>query len=144
MSTTITDLWPADIVTPRQTAPAAILRQQGFLLGQKTQNFVIGEVRSDGDESGTIFRHQFFVSAALLNVRVRLCLVTHGREFYPANLVAFEVVERNFGRERMEYIAADVNQFHDSLKAILAQDDVKSLIQSLTDQCRDLTDDSTG
>src|SRR5262245_16087263 len=111
MSTSIHDLWPTDIVRPRQTAPAAILRQQAYLLGQKTQNFVVGEVRSSGDEGGTAFWHQFFVSAALLNVRVRLCLASHGRAFYPVKVVAFDVAENNLGRERAEYTAEGVDQF---------------------------------
>src|SRR4051812_801005 len=100
MNTTIPDLWPADIVQPRQTAPAAILRQQGYLLGQKTQNFVVGEVQSSGNDSGTVFKHHLYISASLLNVRVLLCIVEHGRAFYPAKVIAIEQTEQNPGTKR--------------------------------------------
>lgn len=142
MNTTLPDLWPADIVRPRQTAPAAILRHQGDVLGQKTQNFVVREVRSSGNDGGTVFTHQFFVSAPLLDVRVPICLVEHGREFYPAKVVAFDTAENNLGRHRAEYTAAGADEFAQALRTILSQDDVKQLVQALADQCRDLTDET--
>ncbi len=138
MNTTIPDLWPADIIPPDQPSPVAVLRQQGYLLGQKTRNFVVGEVQSSG--SPREFNHEFWISASLLNVRVRVCSVQHGIRFYPAKVKTFDIhtSSGNVSMERTQYEAADLTAFTDIIKGILAEDDVRELIQSLTNQCRDL------
>jgi hypothetical protein len=139
MSPTIPDLWPVDLVTTRGPSPASILRQQGYLLGQKTRNFVVGQVNSSG--SPDEFNHEFWVSAPLLNVRVRLCLVQHGVRFYPARVKAFHVIRTapdHVPLERARYEATNLDQFTELIKSILAEEDVRELIQSLTDQSLDL------
>ncbi len=134
MNTAIPDLWPDDIVAAAEPSPATVLRQQGYLLGQKTRNFVVGEVKSSG--SATEFNHEFWISAPLLNVRVRLLWVQHGLQFYPAKVRVFQIKDHT--AQRGSYDAADLGQFTAIIKSILADDDVRELIRSLTSQCLDL------
>lgn len=145
MSAAIPDLWPPDIAVSDEPSPASILRQQGYLLGQKTRNFVVGEVRSSGTPDQ--FNHEFWVSAPLLNVRVRLFRVWHGIQFYPAKVQAFEVRDLppsgNVSKPKgPEGNAANADEFKEIIKSVLADDEVRALIQSLAGQSRNLNDDS--
>lgn len=141
MNTAIPDLWPDDIVAQAEPSPASVLRQQGYLLGQKTRNFVVGEVRSSG--TAAEYNHEFWVSAPLLNVRVRLFRVEHGVRFYPAKVRTFLIQNSsgNVSLQRGEYEAANLAAFTDIIKTVLAEDDVRELIRSLTNQSRDVTEE---
>jgi hypothetical protein len=134
MSTVIPDLWPTDFGQSVQPSPSAILRQQGYLLGQRTKNFVIGEVQSSGTSQG--FWHEFFISAPLLNFRQPLLLVEHGMDLYPAKLKARNV--KNPNKTDRPITAKSANDFLSTLAAILTRAEVTELIRSLLDQCEDL------
>ena len=141
MSPAIPDLWPSDIAVTDEPSPASILRQQGYLLGQKTRNFVVGEVRSSGTPDQ--FSHELWVSAPLLNVQARLCAVRHGVRLYPAKVQAFELrgapPSGNVSRAKgQEHETSDADQFKEVIKSVLADEEVRALIQSLAGQSRDL------
>ena len=136
MSTAIPDLWPSDIaaVAVAPPSPVTILRQQGYLLGQKTQNFVIGEVESGGSDRA--FQHSFFISATLLNTRVHVFTVQHGIELYPAK------IHTVWGKEpRLSNEAPDVTAFISSVSSILSAAEVRELVHSLLRQCRDIDEE---
>ena len=41
---TIPDLWPTDFGVGTEPTPSTILRQQGYILGERTKDVVYGEV----------------------------------------------------------------------------------------------------
>ena len=99
MSTTIPDLWPEKLITRTITSPASILRQQGYILGEKTKNYIIGKVESSvlpehvyhhdmlnlRSKTGTesIFIHNFNLSCEILDYRINLFNIRNYKELYP-------------------------------------------------------------
>jgi hypothetical protein len=132
MSTAIPDLWPADFGTSKQPSPASILRQQAYLLGQRTQNFVVGEIETKMEKPGR-FLHTFLLSAPLLDFRQRILHVRHKVEFYPAELAVYG----EDGSHVANATSADADQFMNELKRHLGAERVVRLVRSLVDQCRD-------
>lgn len=132
MNATIPDLWPSDFGTSKQPSPASILRQQAFLLGQRTQNLVVGEVESRAEKPAG-FLHVFYLTAPLLDFRQALLHVRHGIDFYPAELAVYD----EGGHHLANASLADASGFMTELKRHLAADRVVTLIRSLVDQCRD-------
>jgi hypothetical protein len=64
MPVQVPDLWPEDFGQLDMPTPLSILKQQGVYLGQRTNNVVIGQVRS---LAGADFvRHYFELSAPLM------------------------------------------------------------------------------
>ena len=74
------DLWPDDIEHTSVKAPVTILKEQGALLGRKTDNLVEGVVARDRrlfTEPGD-FRYSFYLAApALGDYRYRLLGILH-------------------------------------------------------------------
>jgi hypothetical protein len=135
MNTTIPDLWPPDFGTSAQPSPAVILRQQAYLLGQRTKNFVIGEVQSTGNPADG-FSHDFTISAPLLNYRQPILFVRHKIDRYPAELVARKV--KTPSQIEPPILAKSADEFIQILRTMLARQDVVELIRALLDQCQDV------
>jgi hypothetical protein len=131
MNTTIPDLWPVDFGPSKQPAPASILRQQAYLLGQRTQNFVVGEVVSRTENSGE-FLHTLALTAPLLDFHQDLLHVKHGIDFYPAELAVY----RDDLSSAPESVV-DAEEFMNRLKQALGSERIVRLVRSLVDQCRD-------
>jgi hypothetical protein len=132
MSTAIPDLWPPDFRVVSQPSPASILRQQGYLLGQRTQNLVVGEVESKTRGPGE-FVHTLAISAPLLEYRQPIMHVEHKLEFYPADVAFYD----EKGSHRARVSVADAKQFMDVLRQELAAPQLVKLIGSLVAQCED-------
>lgn len=133
MSTAIPDLWPADFGAPPQPPPATILRQQGYLLGQRTQNFVIGEVESKSIAAKGEFIHTLVISAPVLGYRQAILHAKHGVSYYPAEVALYDATGRHRRRENVP--TADA--FMTVLRQELANPDTVALIGSLLAQSRD-------
>jgi len=76
------DLWPSDLGIVSIVTPAAILRAQATLLGEKTKGILEGavETSSVGDQ----IRHRFVIRVpALGNYRYPLFSVHHAVDLYP-------------------------------------------------------------
>ena len=69
----IVNLWPEDFGTPDEVPPVVILKQQATMLGQRTQNILIGDVASGSTEPDTIYHNFYIVAPALGNYRYKLC-----------------------------------------------------------------------
>jgi hypothetical protein len=136
MSTVIADYWPEKLITKTVISPASILREQGYKLGDKTKNYVIGEVRSQAD-SGSQFLHTLHLTCTLLNYEIPLIAIRHGIGFYPAELIVYQspfcqpanVAVPNFG------------QLENSLRTYFQEPGLKELISSLYAQCLDVDSD---
>lgn len=132
MNTAIPDLWPADFGITQQPSPASILRQQGYLLGQHTQNFVVGDVDSRSEKPNG-FIHVFSLSAPLLDFRQPLLHARHGVDYYPVELAIYD----DNGSHLANLSVTDADQFMNELRQNLASERVVRLVRSLVGQCRD-------
>lgn len=138
MSATATelDLWPADLEPKGEPSPSAILRQQGYRLGERTGDVIYGEVESIY-ENGE-FRHTLVLIASYLKLRRRLVEVKHKLEPYPAEVWALDTK----GDPLWPRTVHDAQQLREFLKdLVFSNPDTVHLIQSLLAQTRDLDAD---
>lgn len=127
MATNPRDFWPSDInVLPDLQTPVSILREQASLLGEKTNNLVEAEVRSQGDKSSQFVHTFFLVAPALDNYRYPLFTVTHKVDLYPATI--------SFASQGLQ--AENEVKFVEYLKKIFADEKTKKVIQALIAQSR--------
>ena len=142
MSTTIPDLWPEVSVEPEQPSPVSILRQQGLLLGKRTENLVYGEVQSRAHASWT-FAHLLEIVAPSLAYRRPLVVAYHEVKAYPAKIGRPhpDQTYNHLGMPTMidEKKVNSSDEFIDALRAILQAEDTVKLLQTLIDQCREPT-----
>jgi hypothetical protein len=124
MQTSTLDLWPQDIAAAADlSAPVGILREQAFLLGQRTNNIVEGEVLTRGKHDE--FTHEFYlVAPAFEHYRYLLLSVTHKAEMYPLKI--------NVRGNQVE--AQSQAEFVERLRSIFADPATKNVIQSLIAQ----------
>jgi len=127
------DLWPEDLEPKGEPSPSAILRQQGYRLGERTGDVVYGEVESQY-ENGE-FIHTMYVAASYLRVRKPVLQVRHNLALYPATF-HFPGTNGEFGRG--VFTANTVDEFREQLREQLRSSDIVWLIQSLIAQARDL------
>jgi len=139
MSISPRNLWPEDIAVTGQVPPVAILKEQGALLGQRTQNLVVGRVSAadpDGPDSEQDFCYEFELLAPALGYRYQLFKVQHGADFYPLgiewdspdNVKLFAVA----GVDGIE----DEEQFLKALEIIFSSERTRKIISSLIAQSR--------
>jgi hypothetical protein len=134
---TIPDLWPEDFgVKDKQPLPSAILRQQGYRLGERTRDAVFGEVESTQESPGR-FLHTLWLSAPYLKVRQYALLVRHGLEGYPAEV---SLLDGN-GHHLRKETAHSADEFMTYVREMLAAPHIVQLIGSLISQARDLDDE---
>src|SRR5262245_12465822 len=118
MTPVVPDLWPPDFGTSSLPSPASILRQQAHILGQRTRNVVVGEIEShSGKVDGSVqFRHEFSLTAPLLDFQERILHIRHGVEVYPVELVPYD----GGGLPGTSIRAGNAEQFIEALKNQLA------------------------
>jgi hypothetical protein len=137
MSTEVKDLWPPTFAPLGDPTPVTILRQQGYLLGRKTQNLVYGEVRSRKRAVGE-FEHTLSVTAATLGYSQPIVTVTHGVDPYPAVL---SKPSYTGGPDRFAVqpssTATTPEEFVSELEKYLTSEGTVLLIRSLVTQCQD-------
>ena len=134
---TIPDLWPEDFgLKDKEPSPSAILRQQGYRLGQRTQDAVFGELESKQESPGR-FLHTLWLSAPYLKLRQYAIYVRHGLDQYPVEVV---LLNADGGHVRKE-TANNPEQFMSVVREMLAAPHIVQLIGSLISQARDLDDE---
>ena len=143
MSTaTIPDLWPTDLDPPvAEPTPSGVLRQQGYLLGQRTGNVVYGEVRSQSfmDQDGLdLFIHSFHLRCSYMEYDRVLLSVKHGLIPYPADLIVNALPSQSVLSEKK---VSGSKELTDTLREVFSREDVIKIIRSLRTQTRDLDDE---
>lgn len=147
------DLWADDIAITDIKPPVAILKEQATLLGNKTQNTVLGEIISfkayDSPNSEII--HKFNVVApALGNYSFELFLVSHNVDLYPLEITMDEkifgelssgetplssIIRRQNITARLYTVSADSEEmFVNFLGGILKSNRAKKIVRSLLAQ----------
>ncbi len=77
------NMWPEDIgKNILSKSPAAILREQASLLGNKTKNIVTAEVKRN-DLDNRMFYYGFYIVAPSYGYRYKLFGIVYGIEQYP-------------------------------------------------------------
>ena len=148
MSISPRNLWPEDIAVSEDVPPVSILKEQGVLLGQRTNNLVEGRVRGGPSEyerkylsppeyDRTQFHYTFELVAPVLNeYRYELFGISHGVDSYPVridwdspdNLMLLKVS----GEAGIE----DEEQFLKALEIIFSSAKTRKVISSLIAQSR--------
>ena len=151
MPQTIEDLWPVDLAFADIKTPVAILREQAYLLGQKTNNVIEGEVTSTTEDyslpydmvsriasftmsegeldamkkNNPTFYHSFYVKVPTLgNYRYKLFYVEHPINLYPVIL----------HREGKATKCEDEEEFGEALRKAFADPNTLRIISSLRSQ----------
>ncbi len=145
------DLWPADLRAGKSKAPATILREQGALLGRKTNNLLLGRVVPTHRESGEYatlkrlageqwqepasqkaaappFAYSFYIVAPVLDdYAFELFSIVHGVDLYPV----YTTLSR---RPRRKLTAATEAEFLKHLRTIFTSEETRRVIESLLAQ----------
>ena len=125
------NLWPDDLVVSGPKAPAVILREQGALLGKRTNNLVLGRVvaqNQDTEKADGAFLYTFYlVAPALDNYHYKLFIMKHGINLYPVMVHCPKVKLRRIGARTQE-------EFLGILREIFASEHTRQVIESLLAQ----------
>jgi len=120
------DLWPENIQETSMVTPVSILKEQGALLGEKTNQLLKGEVISAPFGNG--FVHRFCVVAPTMSYRYDLFQLTHGITFYPCSL-------KQTGESSPRPIANE-ESFKEILKQVFASEQTLNVVRSILAQAR--------
>lgn len=139
------DLWPDDLKETEEEAPIVLLKQQAALLGQKTRNKVVGDIRKlEGTEEtwalpGGEFHFAFhLVGPALGRYSYRLFTISHDIDLYPLNIsLDSNVAEEKFPEvlDRILTIKSEP-EFLDALKKIFAASKTRRVIGAIISQSK--------
>jgi len=154
------NLWPDDIAVTEKKAPVTLLREQASMLGEKTQNLVIGQVQELPylepiiSQSGLIlprvvkgisepleeiiFYYGFYIIApALGNYRYRLLTILYNVDFYPVIIRVDEDVKNEISPSvdvDPKIIANSEEEFSELLKKIFHSQKTKKIISAILSQ----------
>ncbi len=151
---TMTDLWPADIEHADDIAetPLGILKEQASLLGKRTRNIVIAEVRpktsDDVDFSVDIekpsqkreFAYEFNIVAPILKYQFGLFSISQNvTKLYPLTLTLNDsnLVHDIFPKKHsypVKISINDIESFKEQLESIFNATSTKNLIKFLINQ----------
>jgi hypothetical protein len=124
----IPDLWPESLEIINVVPPVAILRQQGALLGERTQNLVFGEVHPS-EVSENQFEYDFDLMAPVLGeYRYRLFSIRHGLSLYPVEIL--------LGGTETPLRAASKEQFIEHLRSVLSSHETQRVVGALLAQSK--------
>ena len=138
------------------------MKEQASLLGKKTQNIVIGEVKSSIDDSIDSIklpqqRVSFYKASGLVNIENSLRImhrfniatpalggytyhlfsITHGISDYPLNLFIDEDVSSELGYNQGKLTIESEEEFLQILSKILKAERTKQIVQTLLAQSMD-------
>jgi len=146
------NLWPDDINITEKKAPVTILREQASMLGEKTQNIVIGEVhkleaflnKALKERTGLILNEElrfyygfYIVAPALGNYRYKLFTILHDVYLYPVIIYVDEDVKNEISPSvdvNSNIIANSEEEFLDLLKRIFHSQKTKKIISAILSQ----------
>lgn len=132
---TIPDLWP-DFNIGSEPAPSTILRQQGYILGERTKDVVFGEVEWKQEEPGK-FRHTLYLSAPYLKLRQPVLFVLHGLAPYPAEVAQLSQQGGELRRDKV----GNAEDFMTRVRGVLGEPHIVQLVGSLIAQAREVEDE---
>lgn len=133
---TIPDLWPTDFGVGTEPTPSTILRQQGYILGERTKDVVYGEVEWKQEEQGK-FRHTLYLTAPYLKLRQPVLFVLHGLAPYPVDVVQ---LSQHGGEVRREKVT-NADDFMTRVRGLLGEPYIVQLVGSLIAQAREIDDE---
>jgi hypothetical protein len=128
------DLWPEDLEPKGEPSPSAILRQQGYRLGERTGDVIYGVVESQYESRE--FRHTLVLTASFLKFRQPLVLVTHKLDPYPAEASSLDM----HGSPKQVKQVHDAKELREFLKDVFNSPTTVELVRSLRSQTLDADD----
>ena len=130
----MTDLWPKDIKKDvKFTAPVKILQEQGELLGRKTNDEIIGEVRKSPQHLGD-FTFSFYIKSNKINYAYKLFSIGYEIMGYPVKFWIDDDVLKSEAHLDMFFNAKNETEYVDVLKKILGSDRTVTIINAMLAQ----------
>jgi hypothetical protein len=131
-------LWPDDIDQVEQKSPAAILKEQASLLGQRTKNLVVADVRAEEPPGylDTYFQYSFSIVAPTLSgYRYRLFSIRYSVALYPLSIIDIddEVRKEVFPKTSFseDVSVGSESEFLETIGMILRANRTKQVISTL-------------
>jgi len=138
MVNSMNDLWAEDIGVTTVKTPVAILKEQASLLGNKTQNLVIGEVLSssqDNNSKDARITHRFNVKAPVLgNYSYMLFAISHGIDIYPLRITVDDSIVPTLSLTRNPVTIDSESKFLELLANILKSKRTTQIVHALLAQ----------
>lgn len=126
-------LWPEDIVKDiKERTPYSILKEQGQLLGDKTNNVLRGIVKQYQDPFHFIYG--FSIRSEILGYSYELFKTNHSITLYPLGLFFGDSEIASEINSPLKIEIKDESQFKDCLKLIFSSNKVKRIISVLISQ----------
>ncbi|WP_107671026.1 hypothetical protein [Cyanothece sp. BG0011] len=139
------DLWPDEIKSIEVISPVTIIKEQGKILGKKTNNIVVGEVKtfqsSQFPPSRFPFTYRFVLVCSIMNYVYRLFDFGFAIEMYPVTIVPDASIRKELACK--EEIKADSEEdLIQTLKEIFSAQKTVKIITTLLAQSQDIKDES--
>jgi len=150
------NLWPDNIAVTEKKAPVTILREQASMLGEKTQNIVIGQVQElpyqeekflafllpeldiQNQESKQEFRFYYgfyIVAPSIGNYRYKLFTILYKIDFYPIIIRVDDDIKNEISSGNARQISANSEEeFSELLKRIFHSQKTKKIIGAILSQ----------
>lgn len=140
------DLWPSGIENQRVSSPVTILKEQAYLLGEKTKNLVQAEIFDEEERQGMSFSFRFFLVAPVVgNYHYKLLSIQHDISLYPVEITVedsiLSEIRRSFpvrsydDRGEYEYIFAETEEkFIEVLRGIFNSTKARQVLTALLSQ----------
>lgn len=135
----MTDLWPAEIDVTSLIPPATILREQATMLGKRTKNIVLGEVKAREVENQDFSYDFYIVAPALGNYRYKLFTISYSVDLYPVIIeieknIVYGMLENRRGGLINPMKVDSEDMFLEILKEIFGSSKTKRVISTLLAQ----------
>ncbi|ACB51789.1 hypothetical protein cce_2441 [Crocosphaera subtropica ATCC 51142] len=141
------DLWPDEIKTTEIISPVTIIKEQGKILGRKTNNIVVGEVKTFNSSTKLIdfpFTYRFVLVCSSINYEYRLFDFAFPIEIYPIKIIPDTSIANELSLSpRNPEIKIDLEEeFIEILKKIFSAQKTVKIITTLLAQSQDIKDES--
>ncbi|MGK7880377.1 MAG: hypothetical protein AB4060_09800 [Crocosphaera sp.] len=135
------DLWPDEIKTTEIISPVTIIKEQGKILGQKTNNIVVGEVKLMHSTEFP-FAYGFILVCSTINYEYKLFDFVFPIEMYPVRIIPDASIanELSLSPRNPEIKIESEEDFTDILRKIFSAQKTVKIITSLIAQSKDIKD----
>ena len=137
MQDKIQDLWPDDIQVDDVLSPHIIVKEQGNLLGKKTNNIIVGKVRMNTYHDK--FQYRFFLYSSPIDYQYQLFEFEYDLNLYPVKIIANKEIMKELssgGDNEREILVNSKAELMEVLKAIFAAQKTRKLITAILAQAK--------
>lgn len=140
------DLWPDEIKSIEVVSPVTIIKEQGKILGRKTNNIVVGEVTLSKTHPGITsynfaFYYKFFLVCSSIDYKYQLFSFGLPIDMYPVTIFPDSSIGNDLGWEQKIQVNSE-KIFIEALRKIFSAQKTIKIITTLLAQSQDTKDES--